>query len=93
MFVKPMMGQRFMVYTDDDVAQRYGTEATITWQHQKASSDAAASDLNRTVDNSAFRAEGIRNERKQQAHECGRQRPSVSSNDKNAGDDRTHLRP
>jgi hypothetical protein len=64
MFVNAMTGKRFVVYTDDDVAKRYGTEATITWEHQKASVDAPAGNFNRAFDNSAFRAQGERNERK-----------------------------
>jgi hypothetical protein len=64
MFVKAMTSKRFVIYTDDDVAERYGTEATITWEYQKTSVDAAAGNFNRAFDNSAFRAEGERNERK-----------------------------
>jgi hypothetical protein len=64
MFVKAMTGKRFVVYTDDDVAKRNGIEATITWEHQKASVDAPAGNFNRAFDNSTFRAEGERNERK-----------------------------
>jgi hypothetical protein len=90
MFVKAMMGKRFVVYTDYDVAERYGTETAITWEHQEASIDATAGNFNRTFDNSAFRADGKRNERKQQARGCGGQRPSVSSNDEYAAHDGTH---
>ena len=88
--VKAMMGKRLMVYTDDDVAKRYGTEATMTWEHQDACIDAAAGNFNGAFDKSAFRAQGKRNERKQQAGECSRQCPSVSGNDKNAEHVRTH---
>jgi hypothetical protein len=63
-FVKAMTGKCCVVYTDDDVAKRYGTEATITWEYQKASVDASAGNFDRAFDNSAFRAEGERNERK-----------------------------
>jgi hypothetical protein len=65
MFVKAMMGKRLVVQTDDDVAKRYGTEATTTRQHQNACIDPAAGNFNGTFDDSAFRAQGQRNERKQ----------------------------
>ena len=90
MLVTAMTGKRFVVYTDDDMAKRYGSEATITREHQEASIDAPAGNFDRTFDNSAFRAEGKRDERKEQAHECGRQRPGVSSNDKNATHESFH---
>jgi hypothetical protein len=89
-FVEAMMRKRSVVDADDDMANSYGTEATITREHRKAFIDAPTCNLERTVDNSAFSAEGKGNERKQQARECGRQRPSVSRNDKNAVHDRTY---
>ncbi len=62
------------------------------WQ-SLANIDAPAGNFDRTFDNSAFRAEGKRDERKEQAHECGRQRPGVSSNDRNAAHESIPLRP
>ena len=90
MFVKAMMGKRIVVYTDDDVAKRYSIETTITWEQQEATIDGTAGNFNRTFDNSAFRTNGKRNERKQQTHGCGGQRPSVSSNDQYAAHDGAH---
>lgn len=84
------MRKRFVVNADDDMANSHGTEATIAREHGKAFIDAPTCNLERTFDNLASSAEGNGNERKQQAHECGRQRPSVSSNDENALHDRTH---
>jgi hypothetical protein len=89
-FVEAMMRKRFVVDADDDMAKSYGTEATTTREHGNAFIDAATCNLERSFDNSAFSAEGNRNERKQQARECGRHRPSVSSNDKNAVHDWSH---
>jgi len=53
-----------MINANYDVAKRNGIEATITWEHQKAPVDASAGNFNRAFDNSTFRTEGERNERK-----------------------------
>jgi hypothetical protein len=90
MFVKPMVGQRFVVYTDNDVAKRYGTEATTPWKDQETVFKAAAGNFKRSLDYPPSRAGSERHDRNQQAHERGRQRPSVSSSGKSAANDRTH---
>jgi hypothetical protein len=84
MFVTAMMGKRFVVYPDNDVAKCDGAETTITRQHQEASVDATAGNFNRAFDNSGLRADGKRNNRKQQARGCGGKRPSVPGNDEYA---------
>jgi hypothetical protein len=60
MFVKPTTGQRCVVYANDDVAERYGTEATTTWEHQEASSDAPAGNFDGTFDHTSVGTDGER---------------------------------
>jgi Lon protease-like protein len=90
MLVKAMTGQRFMVYADDDVAERYRAETTTPWQHREASLDPPAGNLDRAVDDSSLRSARKRNERKEQADARGRQCPSVSDDAKKRSGDTAH---
>ena len=61
-FMMAHMSQRRVIDTDDDVAKRYGAEATKPWKHGNTSIESAACNLNRAFDHSASRAQRQRNE-------------------------------